>query len=116
MMLKLLAVQDQSLSVEPLKDESGQMHSDCPGLVSIYRRHNYIYLLRFRVIMEPLILVFSPPLVAIGTCETHGLRETMTLLRGLLGGSQGQALGGSRTKTSHSRQTDMLGCQNSCAQ
>ena len=35
----------------------------------------------------------------------------MTLLRGLLGGSQGQALGGSLTKTSHSRQSDMLGCQ-----
>ena len=41
-----------------------------------------------------------PPLGAIGTgCETQGLRETMTLLSGLLGGCQGQALGGSRTKT-----------------
>ena len=33
--------------------------------------------------------------MAIVTCETQGLRETMTLLRGLLGGGQGQALGGS---------------------
>ena len=60
--------------------------------------------------MEPIILFFlltlwAPPLVAIGTCETQGLRETMTLFRGLLGGCQGQALGGSRTKTSHSRQS-----------
>ena len=63
-----------------------------------------------------LLNLWAPPLVAIGTCETQGLRETMTLLRGLLGGSQGQALGGSRTKTSHSRQSVMLGCQNGCAQ
>ena len=47
------------------------------------------------------------PLVAFGTWETQGLRETMTLLCDLLGGCQGQALGGSRTKTSHSRQSVM---------
>ena len=35
--------------------------------------------------------------MAIGTCETVGLRET--LLRGLLGGCQCQALGGSRKKS-----------------
>ena len=29
---------------------------------------------------------------SIGTCETQGLLQAMTLLRGLLGGSQGQAL------------------------
>ena len=63
-----------------------------------------------------LLNLWAPPLVAIGTCETQGLRETMTLLRGLLGGSQGQALGGSRTHTSHSLQSVMLGCQNICAQ
>ena len=63
-----------------------------------------------------LLNLWAPPLVAIGTCETQGLRETMTLLHGLLGGSQGQALGGSRTKTSHSHQSVMLGCQNGCAQ
>ena len=60
------------------------------------------------MLMEPIILVFIKfwaPLVA---CETQGLRETMTLLRGLLGGCQGQALGGSRTKTSHSRQSGMF--------
>ena len=59
------------------------------------------------MLMEPIILVFIklrvPPLVVIGSCETQGLRETMTLLRGLLDGCQGQTLGGSRTKTSHSR-------------
>ena len=33
--------------------------------------------------------------MTIGTWETQGLRETITLLCGLLGGSQGQALGGS---------------------
>ena len=48
--------------------------------------------------MEPIIIVllnlWAPPLVASGTWETQGLRETMTLLRGLLGGSQGQALHG----------------------
>ena len=69
--------------------------------------------------MEPIILVFikrAPPLVAIEACETQGLRETMTFLPGLLGGCQGQALGGSRTKTSHSRQSVMLGCQNGCVQ
>ena len=60
--------------------------------------------------------LWAPTLVAIGTCETQGPRETMTLLRGLLRGCQGQALGGSRTKTSHSRQPVMLGCQNGCAQ
>ena len=53
--------------------------------------------------------------MAIGTCETQGLRETMTLLRGLLGGCKGQAVGGSRTKTSNSRQFVMLGRQNGCA-
>ena len=62
-----------------------------------------------------LLNLWVPPLVAIGNCETQGLRETMTLLRGLLGGCQGQALGGSRTKTSHSRQSVMLGYQNGCA-
>ena len=43
--------------ISMLKDDSGQMHSDCPGIVSIYRRHNYIYLLRFKVLMEPIIIV-----------------------------------------------------------
>ena len=42
-----------------------------------------------------LLNLWAPPLVAIGTCETQGLRETMTLLRGLFGGCQGHALGGS---------------------
>ena len=63
-----------------------------------------------------LLNLWAPPLVAIGTCETQRQCETMTLLRGLLGGCQGQALGGSRTKTSHSRQSVMLGCLNDCAQ
>ena len=58
--------------------------------------------------MGPLILVCIK-LMGAAICghwdlETQGLRETMTLLRGLLGGCQGQVLGGSRTKTSHSRQ------------
>ena len=111
------------LATEPgplLKDEPGQMYSPCPGLVSIYRRHNYIYLLRFKVLMEPIILVFNKFMGAAISghwdLQTQGLRETMTLLRGLLGGCHGQALGGSRTKTSHSRQSVMLGCQNGCAQ
>ena len=52
-----------------------------------------------------LLNLWAPPLVAIGTCETQGRHETMTLLRGLLCGCQGQALGGSHTKTSHSRQS-----------
>ena len=71
---------------------------------------------------EPIILVFIKLMGAtisghaFGTCETQGLRETMTLLRGLLGGCLGQALGDSRTKTSHSRQSVMLGCQNGWAQ
>ena len=81
------------------------------------------------MLMETIILVFiklkwTPPLVTIGTWETQGLREPMTLLRSLLGGcqdqalggSQGQALGGSHTRKSHSRQSVMLGCQNGCAQ
>ena len=34
-----------------------------------------------------LLNLWVPPLVAIGTCETQGLRETMTLLCGLLDGS-----------------------------
>ena len=38
------------------------MHSDCPG--PVYRRHNYIYLLRFNVLMEPMILVFINLMVA----------------------------------------------------
>ena len=46
-----------------------------------------------------LVFIKLPPLVVIGTFETQGLRETMSLL----GGCQVQALGGSRTKTSHSR-------------
>ena len=81
-----------------LKDESGQMHSDWSGLVS--RRHNHIYLLRFKVLMEPIIFVF------------------IKLMGAAISGhwDQGQALGGSRTKTSHSRQSVMLGCQNGCAQ
>ena len=47
----------------------------------------------------------------------QGIFETVpNVLRGFLGGCQGQALGGSRTNTSHSRQSVMLGCQNGCAQ
>ena len=72
------------------------------------------------MLMEPIIIVFiklmGAAISGIGTCETQGFRETITLLRGLLGGSQGQALGGSRTKTSHSRQSDVHGCQYGCAQ
>ena len=66
-----------------LKDESGEMHSDCPGL---YRRHNYIYLLRFKVLMEPIILVVIKLIGAAFSGhwdlrDTGTIRETMTLLR-----------------------------------
>ena len=73
-----------------LKDESREMHSDFQGLVSIYRRHNYIYLLRFKMLMEPIIIVFIKLMgAAISGHWDLGLRETMTLLCGLLGGSVG---------------------------
>ena len=77
------------------------MHSDCPGLVSIYRRHNYIYLLRFKVLMELIIIVciklMGTAISGHWACKTQGLHDTMsiTLLCGLLGGSQGQTLDGS---------------------
>ena len=58
-----------------LKDESRQMH--CPGLVSIYRRHNYIYLLRFKVLMEPIILVFIK-LIGTAISGHWDLRDTGT--------------------------------------
>ena len=58
-------------------------------LKDVYRRHNYIYLLRFKVLkwsqlFSFLLNLWAPPLVTIGTCETQGLRETMALLCGLL--------------------------------
>ena len=54
-----------------------------------YRRHNYIYLLKFKVLMELIIIVFlkSTGAAISGHWETQGLRETMTLLCGLLSGS-----------------------------
>ena len=73
------------------------------------------------MLMEPIILVFIKLMGAAisghwDLRDVEGLREIMTLLRGLLGGCQGQTLGGSRTKTSHSHQSVTLGCQNGCAQ
>ena len=67
------------------------------------------------MLMEPIILVFIK-LMGAAISGHWDLRDTGTTLCGLLGGCQGQALGGSRTKTSHSRQSDMLGCQNGCTQ
>ena len=61
------------------------------------------------MLMEPIILVFIKLIGTWDGWETYGIHETTTLFHGLLGGSQGQALGGSRTNTSHSRQSDMLG-------
>ena len=57
-----------------LKDESGQMHSRLPR----YRRHNYIYLLRFKVPTELIIIVFIKPM---GTAISGlwDLRDTRTL-------------------------------------
>ena len=69
--------------------------------------------------MEPIILVFIKLMGPVisghwDLRDTGTTRDYDTLVRSL--GCQGQALGGSRTKTSHSRQSVMLGCQNGCAQ
>ena len=71
------------------------------------------------MLMEPIILVFIK-LMGAAISGHWDLRDTdrdyARVLRCLLGGCQGQALAGSRTKTSHSRQSVMVGCQNGCAQ
>ena len=64
------------------------MHSDCPGLVSIFR-HNDIYLLRFKVLMEPIILVCIRFLGAAisghwNLRDTGGTRDYDTLARSLV--------------------------------
>ena len=71
--------------------------------------------------MEPTILVFIK-LMGAAVSGHWDLRDTGTTqdydtLARSLGPvhCQGQALGGSRTQTSHSRQLVMLGCQNGCA-
>ena len=69
--------------------------------------------------MEPIILVFTKLMGAAisghwDLRDTGTTRDYDTLARSP-SGCQGQALGGSRTKTSHSRQSVMLGCQNGCA-
>ena len=73
------------------------------------------------MLMGPIILVFIKGMGAAisghwDLRDTGTSRDYLTLLRGLLGGCRGQALGGSYTKTSHSCQSVMLGCQNGCAQ
>ena len=73
------------------------------------------------MLMEPNILVFIKFMDAAisGHWDLRDIgttRDYDTLARSCMGGSQGQALGGSRTKMSHSRQSVMLGCQNGCAQ
>ena len=71
--------------------------------------------------MEPIVLVFIK-LMSAAISGHWDLRETGTTrdydtLAGLLGGCRGQALGGSRTKTSHSRQSvGRAWLPNGCAQ
>ena len=81
--------------VQVLKDETGM------SMVSIYIDTTTSTCWGSKCLWSQLLsflLNLWAPLVVIGTCETQGLRETMTLLRGLLGGCKGQALGDSRTK------------------
>ena len=70
------------------------------------------------MLMEPIILVFIKLMGAAisghwDLRDTGTMRDYDTLARS---GCQVQALGGSRTKTSYSRQSVILGCQNGCAQ
>ena len=74
------------------------MHSDCPGLVSIQKTQLHL---------------------SVEVQSAHGANyyHYDTLARSLgWQSASGPGMGGSRTETSHSRQSDMLGCQYGCAQ
>ena len=81
----------------------------------LYRRHNYIYLLRFKVLMEPILLVFLKLMGA--TISGHwDLRDTGTTR----GRGSGQVRVRPWVAVAQKRHiltsSVMLGCQNGCVQ
>ena len=66
-----------------LKDESRQMHSDCPR-ASIYIEDTttstcWDVKCLWSQLLSFLLNLWAPPLLATGTCETQGLRETNSI-------------------------------------